>query len=93
MTSDQTGVTAGGSITDQMSTNPSWGSYGSFVADGQIASCAAYPLNYPYINGSTNNLSYFGTNNTTAIIYISNVTFTVTHYNIYYTWKNTQGQC
>ncbi len=93
MTSDQTGVNAGGGITDQMSTNPSWGSNGSFDANGQITSCTAYPLNYPYINGSANNLSYFGANNTTAIIYISNVTFTVTHYNIYYTWKNTQGQC
>ncbi|MGP6240124.1 hypothetical protein ACNF40_06910 [Cuniculiplasma sp. SKW4] len=92
MTSDQTGVTAGGSITDQMSTNPSWGGDGAFINDGGIAQWHAYPLNSEYFlpNGT---IMRTGINETTAMIYISNATFTVTHYNIYYSWKNSQGQC
>ena len=87
MTSDQTGVTSGGSITDQMSTSPSWGGDGTFSAGGQSAGMAAYPFGATY-NGYT-----FGENNTTAVVYISNATFTITHYDIYYSWKNSQGQC
>ncbi len=92
MTSDQTGVTSGGSITDQMSTSPSWGTNGTFTLDGGIAQWHAYPLNsgYTLSNGT---VIRRGINETTAIIYISNATFTVTHYNIYYSWKNSLGQC
>ena len=91
MTSDQTGVTAGGGITDQMSTNPSWGT-NSLFTNGGIAQWHAYPLNYIY--GTPNGtIMHTGINETTAIIYISNATFTVTHYNIYYSWKNSLGQC
>ncbi len=93
MTSDQTGVTAEGSITDQMSTNPSWGGNGTLVANGGGAILMqAYPLNsiYGQPNGT---IMRTGINETTAMVYISNATFTVTHYNIYCSWKNGQGQC
>ena len=90
MTSDQTGVTAGGSITDQMSTNPSWGT-NSLFTNGGIAQWHAYPLNSEYV-ASNGTIMQRGINETTAIVYISNATFTVTHYNIYYSWKNSLGQ-
>ena len=92
MTSDQTGVNAGGGITDQMSTNPSWGTNSLFTNDEGIVQWNAYPLNSGY--GEPNGtIMHTGINETTAIIYISNATFTVTHYNIYYSWKNSLGQC
>ena len=82
MNSDQTGVTSGGSVTDQMSTSPSWSATGTFTADGSLAQWSAFPNNYT--SGSITT----GVNNTTAIIYLTNATFTITHYNIYYIWGN-----
>ncbi len=75
--SDQTGVTSSGSVTNQMSTSPSWGGTGSFSAGGKIAQWAAYPQHYP-IGG--NNM---GANQTTAMIWMQHCEYTITHYNIY----------
>ncbi len=78
MNSDQTGVTSGGSVTDQMSTSPSWSGTGNF--GGGLATWVAYPDNSSIVGGNA------GINDTSAIIYISNATFSITHYNIYYVW-------
>ncbi len=81
MNSDQTGVTAGGSVTDQMSTSPSWSGNGNFTAGGSIAQWSAYPDNSYAGNGGRTNI-----NNTSAFIYLSNTTFTITNYNVVYFW-------
>ena len=82
MNSDQTGVTSGGSVTDQMSTSPSWSATGTFTAVSSLPNWLAYP------NNSSIDGTITGVNNTTAIIYLTNTTLTITHYNIYYIWGN-----
>jgi hypothetical protein len=77
MNSEQTGISSGDTITNQMSTNPSWNETGKFTADGSDAIWQAYP------NGGTVLGTREGINNTTGIIYVSNATYAITHYNVY----------
>ncbi len=83
MNSAETTLSSGGTYTSQMSTSPSWSGTGKFTDHGNTALWQAYPNNSYFPNGTR-----AGVNNTTAIIYIANATYTVTHYNIWYIWGN-----
>lgn len=93
MNSDQTGVSAGGTLSDQMSTNPSWVGNGTFTARGGITQVTVFPLGYPHTASSNGTQKPEPVNNTTAMIYIANTTITITHYKIYDVWENSLGQC
>ena len=84
MTSDQTGISSNGNITDQISTTPSWrGSYTQLSNNIQVA----FPLGYPAPD-QYGNVVPEKANNTSATMYISDVTFTVIHCDIYYSWEH-----
>lgn len=76
--SDQTGVNSNGSVTDQMSSEPSWSGTGVFSADGSGAQWVAFPNSSP-VGGTTENI-----NDTTAMIWLENCVYSITHYDIFY---------
>lgn len=79
LNSAQVGISAGGAVTSQMSTNPSYEYVANLYAGSSVIPFGVTPLN---LFSSKANLS-LRQNQTTSYVGIQNVTYTFTHFNQY----------